>query len=166
MTGQLLAFVLLLMAAVAPGGAHTGNANVVASAIAYVVDRDPLPSGWDKHQSAAVLVEMAYRESRFRVGATGPARCDKRGDCLAYGPFQAEHRPEMARDPIAAARLAYWMLRAGVLTCPEAPLAPAAGGCLIAGTLRPNAAARRISDARMLEANRILDVAEGNVEED
>jgi hypothetical protein len=42
MTGQLLAFVLLLMAAVAPGGAHTGNANVVASAIAYVVDHDPL----------------------------------------------------------------------------------------------------------------------------
>ena len=161
---ELLAFVWLLIAALHPGASHTGDVATLAPAIAAVVSHDPLPTGWTQHESAAVLVTMAWHESRFGAHLVGPARCDKKNDCSAYGIYQAEHRPDLANDAVAATRQEYYMLRVGVRDCPYAPLSPAIGGCFFAGTTRPNLVAQSQSNHRMWEARRILNSAEGNPE--
>ena len=163
---DLITLIWLMVAALAPGANHTGQAATVVNAVAAVVAQDPLPDGWEPDESAAVLVSMAWFESRLGASLIGPARCDIRGDCHAYGIWQAEHRPDLAKDPVAAARYAYSLVREGVRTCPLSPLAPHSGGCFLPGTKKPNTAAQSIGLVRMSTANRILVEAETPKESD
>ena len=160
MTNTLLAFVWLLVAAIMPGASRTGGVGEIVPAIAYVCEHDPAPAGWDAKLGAAVLVRMAWDESRFRQWAVGPAKCDSHGDCGAYSAWQVEHRPYLAKDAVAAARFEYDLIRRGAVACPEHPLSLAVGGCFYAGTTKPNRVGRSIADQRLLKSMQLLDAAE------
>jgi hypothetical protein len=163
---DMVALIWLMVAALHPGARETGQAATVVNAVARVVAQDPLPSGWGPDDASATLVSLAWHESRLGANMIGPAKCDSHGDCHAYGIWQAEHRPDLAKDPVAAARYAYSLIRDGVRTCPWSPLAPHAGGCFLPGTKKPNLAAQSMGLVRMQTAYRILHEAESQKEPD
>lgn len=148
----IVALVLTVLTVIDPPAGQSREAHDLATAIATVVATDARPEGWSTEWTATVLAEIAWHESRLRMDAVGPARPNTDGDAGAYCALQVEHRPELARSPVACVRAGLYILTAGAALCPEHPIAPFAGGCYWPGTYRPNAAARRISDARIGEA--------------
>lgn len=145
----LVALFFLIAGFIHPQATATGHERAVArsSAIA-ALSHDP-PAGWSRELGLSVMAQLSWEESRFHVDAIGPARCNAAGDCHAYCAFQVEHRPELLHDPVGCALVAYAIVRAGAMSCPEHPLAPFSGGC-------ENRAAQEIGDRRLKEARRHL----------
>lgn len=141
----MIALVLAWMVALAPERDHTE----LASAVAHVVETErPLYAGPDgARRTAALLVAVAYRESRFDMAA----RSLTDDHCA----MQVHGRPDLARDAVACVREGLERLRASLRLCPEHPVAVYASG--LAGCR--NARAQRISRDRVYIA-RVLASAE------
>jgi hypothetical protein len=124
-----LALVLSLMSLVHPLAQRTGGAHAFAQAIAFVVESDEPPPGMTREMGAALLVVTAWEEGRFCVGC-------RRGDrgvsvcTFQVRAFSERHAQQLEASPVACTRAAYATMRASVRICPDAPLAPYAGGCL------------------------------------
>jgi len=126
----LLAFVALL-------GVRSPDTRPILAAVETATS-DP--------REAARLVVLAEHESRFREHPN-PASWDARAD-LAHGPWQL-HGP-MGLAPLPQqARAELYLIHEGERICPNAPLAPLAGGCHVA-------AARRMSDKLDEQAGELL----------
>lgn len=143
---------LLLISTIAPGAEHANAAQDVAAAISHVVD-DTNPIFGSGDVDRAVLVEMAWQESRFRRDAVGDSHRSK-------GAYQLQGVPEaLAFDVDRATVIAYARIRESAKACPASPLAPyASGSCT-------NRGGRRISALRMAEALRLVRAATGVAEE-
>jgi hypothetical protein len=103
-------------------------------------------------REAARLVVLAEHESRFREHPN-PSSWDARAD-LAHGPWQLHGAVGLA--PLAQqARAELYLIREGERICPDAPLAPLAGGCRVK-------AARRMSDSMDARARELVAKATGN----
>jgi len=141
----MLSFVLALVGALHPQARHVGDVGVVSRAIAQVVsEEEPLPST-TRERTAAILVVMAWHESRFSMGVVGD-------NGRAFCALQVHGAPSLAKSPVACIRTAMRHMRASMRSCPDAPLAAYAGGC-------KSPPARAISAARLREAEIVEAVA-------
>jgi hypothetical protein len=143
----VIAWVLAMMAMVAPGRDH----GRLGSAIAEVaLSEPPLFAGDDdRRRTAALLVAVAFRESSLRadaIGDQGRARCA----------FQLWGAPaEALTDPALCTRMAVARLRESMRACgalnPLGTYAAGPGGCA-------SERAARISRDRMWLAKRLAGV--------
>lgn len=75
----------------------------------------------DKRKTAALMVAIGWRESRFKTDAVSKTK-----DFCA---FQLNRRPDLLHDPEGCARVAVAMVRESMRVCPKYPIAwYAAGG--------------------------------------
>jgi len=137
-----LAFVLAAMLSLAPKRDHAE----LASAIATAVDESaPLfRDDDDRRRTSALLVAMAFRESTFRNDVVSKTR--------DYCAFQINRRPDLAKDPLACARVALVMVRESMRVCPAHPIAFYAEGPGACTSER----AQKISRDRMAIAARLV----------
>lgn len=137
-----LGLVLTMMAQLEETAPKNKAAQNVAAAIVRAVDMDN-PIFGSPVMDASVLVEMGFRESSWlpmQVGDHHRALCE----------YQLQNAPiDVLWDLDLCTRIAYQRLRQSAIACPDAPIAPYAGGSC------RNRTARRISAARMREADRI-----------
>jgi hypothetical protein len=141
----MLPFVLALVTALHPQASRVGDAGAVSRAIAQVVSsEDPLPN-MTRERTAALLVVMAWHESRFQMRVVGDHG-------RAFCAMQIHDAPWLANSPVACIRAAMKHLRASMIACPDAPLAAYAGGC-------PYPSARAISTSRLREAEKLEEKA-------
>jgi hypothetical protein len=137
----MLPFVLALVAALHPQAPRLTDARAVSRAIAQVVaSEEPLPN-MTRERTAALLVVMAWHESRFQMHAVGDHG-------KSFCALQVQNQPWLADNPLACVRAGMTHLRASMMACPEAPLASYAGGCAFPS-------ARAISASRMREAEKL-----------
>jgi hypothetical protein len=119
---QTLILLMRMLLAIHASAPSTNAALDVALAANAVVDSDN-PVFGSAEMDLAVLIETAWRESRFQVDAVGDS-----GDSL--GVWQLQHVPRaVAFDLALSTPIAYARLREAASQCPGAPLAPYVGGC-------------------------------------
>ena len=126
--------------------ANTNELEAVA-AISATVDPEH-PVFGSALEDAAVMLEMAERESNFNRAAVGDHG-------RALGPWQLQHVPaRLATEWRPAAAITYARLRVSAEQCPDAPLAVyASGSC-------SNRGGRRVSAFRMREVSLMLSSVE------
>lgn len=144
----LLALVIAVQAAIAPGADKLRDAREIATAIAYAVANEPAPVLASAEEDAAALVVWSWRESSFTRHAVG----DRGMASPALGAWQIHAGPLIAFDLKAAAAYELKLAREGARVCPEQPFAPLSGGCR---------AARRLADRRVAWARKLLDLVRG-----
>jgi hypothetical protein len=134
---QAMTLPALLLAFVALLGVRSPDTRPILAAVETATS-DP--------REAARLVVLAEHESRFREHPN-PSSWDARAD-LAHGPWQLHGAMGLAPLP-QQARAELYLIHEGERICPDAPLAPLAGGCHVA-------AARRMSDKLDERARELL----------
>lgn len=149
MIETILALVISVQAAIAPGAERYGEAADIAKAIAYAVAAEASPVLESRELDAAVLAVWAWKESNNRARAVG----DGGRSCGAWQETCAS--PTVAYTPKLAAARELDLARAGVVICPEQPFAPLSGGCK---------AARKLADRRVAWARRLLEKVRGVAE--
>ncbi len=137
-----------LLAFLSPKLAPLWLAHVIATTIALDCRTDHTALGGSCELDAAAMVATAWEEGRFCT------ECLRGDHGLSVTTWQLrtpdpDLRERLDRAPLAAARRAYFIMRAGAQLCPDAPLAPYAGGC-------HNRAARAIGERRQAAAQCLL----------
>jgi hypothetical protein len=129
--------VFVMATAIAPGAEKTQDAKPVMQAIAATATNN---------HDAALLLIVAWRESRFKNGVIGDGG-------LALGPWQSHNAPRAVlwNLPLAA-KVALARIRYGETVCPQFPLAVYASGNCKKG--------HAVSDARMKEVKRLEDAVD------
>lgn len=122
------------------------NYAFVQAADAVVASEPPIFDGPDGRQrSAALLVAVAWYESKFQLDAVGDGGRSVCAMQIFYG------KRALLRDADACLRTGYRMLRASARACPSHPVAVyARGSCA-------SAEGRRLSNHRMQLAKKLLE---------
>ena len=138
MTHVTATIVYLMMAAIYPNGDHVHDAQDIGAEIA-LTDATPY--------EAAMMVELAFRESAFERAAVSR---DRRDLCA----YQLRDAPRTVLvDLRQCTELALARLRYSIVRCPDHPLAIYTGGAC------NSVVGLRFDRWRMAEARRIYDVA-------
>lgn len=133
------ATLLLLAAHIAPGADHTGDVRAIARAVVAAVECHA-DRVYDTDTDEALMLEYAWKESRFHARAVNPA-----GDSLGAWQLRFATRKQ-AFSPSSAARIWYSRALAGKKLWPDEPLQGICGG----GAAGRKVASERIEAARAL----------------
>ena len=139
------ALVFAVWSAIHPHAGKSGDAPVIAAAIATAVSEDEARGAKDGPIEAALLAVFAWHESNVQMVPFPDSWDSKAG--LSCGPWQQSCEAVRGMAALGQARRWLGLLHEGTASCPKTPLAPISGGC---------EAARKVGFKRLYRATMLL----------